>query len=94
MPEIQSENGRFFIEEDGDVAEVSYTSLGENVISIDHTFVPPSLRGKGLGEQLIRKVIEFARAENLKINPACSYATHHFDKFPEDHDLLNESLPS
>ncbi|WP_054958563.1 GNAT family N-acetyltransferase [Paenibacillus dakarensis] len=90
MPEIRSENGRFFMEDQGQtVAEITFSSLGDNVISIDHTFVSPQLRGKGIAEQLIRKVIEYAREENLKINPTCSYAGYHFDKFPEDRDLLN-----
>lgn len=90
MQDIQSEQGRFFIGEKGNtVAEITYSSLGDHVINIDHTFVSPSLRGKGIAEQLIRKVIEYARAEGLKINPSCSYAAHHFNKFPEDRDLLH-----
>lgn len=89
MLDIQSENGRFFMEDQGKaVAEVTFTSLGDNVISIDHTFVSPSLRGKGIAEQLLRKVIDYARAEKLKIIPSCSYAGYHFDKFPEDRDVL------
>lgn len=90
MMEIQSDNGRFYIKEHGkNVAEITFTSLGNDVISIDHTFVDSSLRGKGIAEKLIRKVIDYARTENLKINPTCSYAAYHFDKFPEDRDLLH-----
>ncbi|SMF87052.1 hypothetical protein SAMN05661091_3605 [Paenibacillus uliginis N3/975] len=89
MSEMRSENGRFYFEEKGTTtAEVTFSPMGVKVISIDHTFVSPSLRGKGIAEQLIRGVISHARSENLKIIPSCSYAEHHFDKFPEDRDVL------
>ncbi|NMO97012.1 GNAT family N-acetyltransferase [Paenibacillus lemnae] len=91
MNEIQSSSGRYYVEEQGNVqAEVNFSSQGDGVISIDHTFVSPELRGQGVAEQLIRKVIEYARQEQLKIIPACAYASHHFEKFPDDRDLLQQ----
>ena len=90
MPEIKSGNQVFYIEDNGQrTAEVTFSDMGDGVISIDHTFVSPALRGQGIAEQLIRKVIEHARAQHLKIIPACSYAGYHFDKFPEDRDVLS-----
>jgi len=87
---IQARSGGFFIEENGKTAaEITYTPQGEGVISIDHTYISPSLRGQGIGEELVRKVIEYARTEELKIIPACSYAGHYFDKNIEDRSLLH-----
>jgi uncharacterized protein len=35
--------------------------------------VPPTLRGKGIAEKLVRQALEYARAQNLRVVPACSY---------------------
>lgn len=58
------------------------------MISIDHTYISPGLRGQGLADELVRKVIDYAREEELKIIPACSYAGHYFDKNLDDRVLL------
>lgn len=87
---IQARVGGFFIEEQGKkAAEITYSTQGNGVISIDHTYITPSLRGQGIGEELVRKVIEYARGQNLRIIPACSYAGHYFDRNIEDRDLLS-----
>ncbi|KOR88865.1 GNAT family N-acetyltransferase [Paenibacillus solani] len=87
---IQARSGGFFIKENGKTAaEITYTPQGDGVISIDHTYISPSLRGQGIAEELVRKVIEYARAEELKIIPACSYAGHYFDNNIEDRALLH-----
>ncbi|AWP28307.1 GNAT family N-acetyltransferase [Paenibacillus sp. Cedars] len=86
---IQARTGGFFLEDNGKtVAEISYSPQGEGVISIDHTYISPGLRGQGLADELVRKVIDYAREEELKIIPACSYAGHYFDKNMDDRVLL------
>ncbi|ANA82126.1 GCN5-related N-acetyltransferase [Paenibacillus vortex V453] len=86
---IQARTGGFFLEDNGKtVAEISYSPQGEGVISIDHTYISPGLRGQGLADELVRKVIDYAREEELKIIPACSYAGHYFDKNLDDRVLL------
>lgn len=86
---IQSKSGSFFIKDDGKtVAEITYSPQGNGVISIDHTYISPSLRGQGIADELVRKVIGYAREEDLKIIPACSYAGHYFDKNIDDRGLL------
>lgn len=88
---IQTKPGSFFIEDNGKkVAEISYSPQGNGVISIDHTYISPGLRGQGIADELVRKVIGYARAEDLKIIPVCSYAGHYFDKNVEDRVLLHK----
>lgn len=41
---------------------------------IEHTGVRPAYGGQGIARRLVEKVIEAARARNLKIVPLCSYA--------------------
>lgn len=86
---IQSEEGRFYIEEDGQMlAEITYSRPEHQQLLIDHTYVSESLRGQSVGEQLVLRVVEQARQENNKIVPVCSYAKHQFEKHPEYTDVL------
>jgi predicted GNAT family acetyltransferase len=67
-----SAESRFEIAVDGRLAVADY-ELGQGTMVMTHTFVPPELRGKGLAEKVVRAALEYARRENLKVVPACSY---------------------
>lgn len=54
-------------------AEMTYTKLGPNLISIDHTFVPDSMRGKGVAQALAKSAVMDARKSGWKIIPRCSF---------------------
>ena len=69
------------------LAEMTYTVAGSRVI-IDHTHVDESLRGKGVGVQLVQAAVQFARTENVRLMPLCPYAKSVFDKTPEYSDVL------
>ena len=59
---------------------------GEMVLS--YTFVPPSLRGRGIAGELVHAAAMHARKEGLKIIPACSYTRVYFERHPEFRDIL------
>jgi len=67
------DGGRYFVVIDGDEAEMTYTKLGPALISIDHTFVPDSMRGKGVAQALALNAVEDARKTGWKIIPRCSF---------------------
>jgi uncharacterized protein len=46
---------------------------GDGEIIFTHTYVPTELRGRGIAEKLVRAALEYARAENLRVIPQCSY---------------------
>lgn len=80
--------GAFVWVQDGKrLAEMSYTTSGTRVI-IDHTQVDEVLRGKKVGEQLVRAAVEWARKENVKLLPLCPFARSVFEKMPEYADVL------
>jgi predicted GNAT family acetyltransferase len=82
-------HGAFYIEEDGEwIAEMTYTKSGPNAIAVDHTEVDEKLRGQGIGEKLVRRAVEFARENNLKIKPTCPYTRKVIDATPEFQDIL------
>jgi len=68
----EKEDKRFVINLEGNEVYVEYTMAG-NEINLYHTFTDPALRGKGLAAQVVRAALEFAKKNNLKVIPTCSY---------------------
>lgn len=82
-------NGAFEIWDDGKKAgEMTYTWAGDDKFIIDHTEVDPSFGGKGLAKQLVLAGAEYARKNNKKVMPLCSYAKSVFDKNEDLKDLV------
>ena len=74
-------------EHEGEMAaEITWTMLG-NVMAMDHTFVSPSMRGQGVAKKLLDRAAEYARANNLKMEPVCSYVVTAFEQSDEYDDL-------
>jgi hypothetical protein len=89
MLEIKQGNNCFYIGEsqENHDAIINYFSYGQGVIAINHTFVKEELRGQNIARQLLNKVVEKARKDNLKIAPMCSYASNVFNKSNEYDDV-------
>ena len=67
------QRGVFFLERDGRrVAELTYSLSGDRAL-VDHTYVDPALRGGTIAPSLVEAAVRWARAENRKIVPLCSY---------------------
>lgn len=80
--------GRYVIHlPDGAEAEMTYARRGDDVIVADHTFVPPSHRGRGFAEKLVDTAIAEARRDGFRIVPVCSYVAAQFRRHPEWADL-------
>ncbi|MBB3113254.1 hypothetical protein FHS18_005357 [Paenibacillus phyllosphaerae] len=91
MRDIVQEGNGFYIREDGaPIAEITYAQPGENTLVIDHTYVAESLRGQGIAEQLVQRVVSYARENGKKIIPACSYAHASFRRHKEYHDVWQQ----
>lgn len=56
---------------------------------IEHTFVPPEARGRGIAEALVRRAAEDARAEGARVRPLCSYAALVLRRNAELRDVLD-----
>ncbi|WP_238914984.1 GNAT family N-acetyltransferase [Escherichia coli] len=69
------------------IAEIVFVPTGENLAIIEHTDVDESLKGQGIGKQLVAKVVEKMRREKRKIIPLCPFAKHEFDKTREYDDI-------
>jgi predicted GNAT family acetyltransferase len=86
--EDDGQSGRYVIHLSGaEEAEMTYRRVRPGVIAIDHTFVPPSQRGKGLAERLVEAGIAGARSDGDLIVPICSYVVAQFRRHPDWADL-------
>lgn len=85
--ELQETNnkGRAFFT---DQAEMTYSRAGDRLLIIDHTWVSDNLRGKGVGELLLNRIVNYAREEGMKILPLCPFAKSIFTKEVELADVL------
>lgn len=83
------EHGKFYIEEnDRQIALMTYRKSGGGEITIDHTEVDSNFRGEGLGEDLVREAVSFARANNLQIAATCPFAKKFLSAGDEFHDVF------
>lgn len=84
--------GMFYVEdEDGIVAELTYTALENSIITLDHAEVNKKLSGQGIGSQLVKKSVEYARENDLKIDPLCPFAEAEFKRHDSYKDVLTTS---
>ncbi len=73
--------------EGNQVGEIVFVPTGEHVSIIEHTDVDPSVKGQGVGKQLVAKVVEKMCGENRKIIPRCPFAKHELDNTREYDDI-------
>jgi predicted GNAT family acetyltransferase len=86
-------HNRFYVENEGKVAaEMVYEMTNDTTMTILHTEVDDSLRGKSVGLKLVTHAVEYAREKGLKIIPECSFAAAIFQKKPEFKDVLADPL--
>ncbi len=67
---------------------MTYSKAGTELIIIDHTEVEPEFKGKGVGKQMLYKIVEMAREKNIKILPLCPFANSMFKKSADIKDVL------
>lgn len=59
-----------------------------SVWTIEHTYVEPAYRDKGIADQLVEKVVTEAKIRGIKIDPVCSYAREWFEEHREYRRVL------
>jgi uncharacterized protein len=87
--EKKGKKGEFYIENNDErVAKIQFFNSGEGIINVYHTEVDPSLRGKGVGEDLVERVVSYARDENMRIEASCPFAKKVIESDPEMRSVL------
>jgi len=62
---------------------------GKGEMIMTHTFVPAELRGRGIAEKLVRAALDYARLEQLRVVPSCSYVDLFIRRRPEFQTLVD-----
>jgi predicted GNAT family acetyltransferase len=66
---------------------VEYGRVPGRIVAL-HTEVPPEFGGRGIASALVRRVLDDARAAGEKVTPRCPFFVAHFERHPEDADLV------
>ena len=69
-------------------AELTFSRDNATLIIADHTYVPESMRGTGMGKALVTRLIEDARKEGFKIIPLCPFVKAQFARNPDWSDVM------
>lgn len=71
---------QFAVTVDGHRAYLSYMDLGKQTIDIYRTYVPDSLRGRGVAAALTEEALRFAEAMGYTVIPSCSYVERYMER--------------
>jgi uncharacterized protein len=53
-----------------------------------HTFCPESMRGKGIAGKIVQVAFDYARENNIKVIPTCSYVPVWLSRHPSYTDVV------
>ncbi len=81
------ETQRFEIEIEGLTGYMTYV-LSDGLIEYNHTIVPKALGGRGIGSELVKYGLAYARVNHLQVNPSCPFVAAYMEKHRVYQDLL------
>lgn len=82
------ERSRYEILVDGDEVGIADYYESGDVIVFPHTEIDAALRGRGLGEQLVRAALDDVRTSGRKVVPRCWFVAQFVELNPEYGDLV------
>lgn len=65
---------------DGHRAYLAYMDLGKNTLDIYRTYVPISLRGRGIAAALTAEALDYAKRMGYTVIPSCSYVERYIER--------------
>jgi len=69
-------------------AVLRYSILGDTLMDIQSTYVPGAARGRGIGGELVKGALGYAREKGYSVRPSCWYVETWVGKHPEHAGLL------
>jgi predicted GNAT family acetyltransferase len=82
--------GRYAARMDGvaEEAELTFSKTSPTLVIADHTFVPDTMRGGGVGAKLVQRLVADARAGGWRIMPICPFVKAQYQRHPEWSDVM------
>ena len=65
---------------DGHRAYLAYMDLGKQTLDIYRTFVPNTLRGRGIAAALTEHALQYAEGKGYTVIPSCSYVERYMER--------------
>ena len=83
-----AERERFVVEVDGGEGTLDYRRLDGGALDFRSTYVPVELRGRGIGDRLVRYGLDYARQRGLSVVPSCPFVGRVIEDHPEYRELV------
>ena len=74
------EKRRFWTVVDDRESYLLYARAGDHALDLQTTFVDPAVRGRGVGQALVKEAVNFARSKGLEIIPTCWFVKRWLDR--------------
>ena len=84
---------RFEAKAGDEVASLVYRDRDDGALVLVHTEVPDALQGRGLGGELAKAALEYARASGRRVVVLCPFVKAYLERHPEYHDLVVDAPP-
>lgn len=89
--EHDKKNHQFISEVEEKISHLKYTVLPDGkTLNYMSTYVPPELRGRQIAEQIVKFALDYAKENNYKIIPSCSYVDMYVKRHPEYNEIVVE----
>ncbi len=83
-----TERTQFVTLVEGKTAMLQYHVLPDGkTLNYYHTFVPPELRGRHIGQDLVKFALDYAKTNHFKVVPKCPFVKAYIDTHPEYKEL-------
>lgn len=83
------ENKKFVVNIEGKACVLDYDVLPDGkTLDYYSTFVPPELRGRHIGDDLVKYALDYATENHYHIIPSCPFVKLIIDRHPEYKVLL------
>ncbi len=88
-----AKKGAFVIDELGETVAEMEIGISGSDMTVYHTRVADKLKGQGVAAQLFNEMLSYARSNNLKVVPHCTYVLAQFKRHPERYeDVWNKDF--
>ncbi|HTW46337.1 MAG TPA: GNAT family N-acetyltransferase [Acidobacteriaceae bacterium] len=89
----QVTRSRFEIDQDGATSYLEFETDGHGWMTIWHTEVAESQRGKGVALELVTTAFQYAKDHSLRVDVICPVALHILETHPEFQALVRPKSP-
>jgi uncharacterized protein len=82
------EKQKFYILKNGEESYLRYRMVDDKRIHYTVTYVPPSLRGKGIAQKVVEAGLNYARENHYIVSTSCWFVEEFLDRNDKYKDLV------